>query len=294
MNWRLWSLAAACLAAFAALLVPKFPLPRAVYRYVFVIDITQSMNAPDYRLENLPADRLGFAKEALRQAIRELPCGSEVGLGLFTTQNSQLLFQPMEVCEHLAVIDDTLAHLDWRMAWAANSQIAQGLYSALRNLAERDAGLKLVFLSDGQDAPPQTVKRGYDGRPGEVAGLIVGVGSAQPTLLPKYDRENHLLGYWENAEVNAMPVADTDDANAPAQRREGHYQSWLDEARLLELSAATGLRYHRLASPEALSKQLRDDAFAEYRIGLADVRWLPALLALVLLLGIHWGKRRAV
>lgn len=292
MNWRLWCLAGACLAAFLALLVPKFPLPRAVYRYVFVIDITQSMNAQDYHVANLPADRLGFAKEALRQAIRQLPCGSEVGLGLFTTQNTQLLFEPMEVCEHLAVIDETLSHLDWRMAWAANSQIAQGLYSALRHLAERDAGLRLVFLSDGQDAPPQTVKRSYDGRPGEVAGLIVGVGGTTPAPLPKYDRDNHQVGYWQNAEVNAMPASDAGEANAPAQRREGHYQSWLDEARLLELSAATGLRYHRLVSPEDLSRQLRDDAFAEYRIGLADVRWLPALLALALLLGVHWRKRR--
>lgn len=290
MNWRLWSLVIACAAALTSLLVPQFPMPRAVYRYVFVIDISQSMNAQDYHVENLPTDRLGFVKESLRQAIRDLPCGSEVGLGLFSTQSTQLLFEPMEICEHLAVIDATLSHLDWRMAWAANSLIAQGLYSALRNLAERDAGLRLVFFSDGQDAPPQTIKRGFDGRPGAVAGLIVGVGGTQPTLLPKYDRENHKIGYWENAEVNAMPVTGSDGADAPARRREGHYQTWLDEARLLELSAATGLRYHRLQDPQSLSRQLRNADFAEYRVGLADVRWLPALLALLLLLVVH-GRR---
>ncbi|BBL72462.1 VWA domain-containing protein [Methylogaea oryzae] len=297
MNWRLWGLAVACLAALSTLVVPRFPLPREAYRYVFVIDITQSMNAQDYHVENMPTDRLGFAKESIKQAIRDLPCGSEVGLGLFTTQSTQLLFEPMEVCEHLAAIDETLSHVDWRMAWAANSLIAQGLFSALRNLTERDSSLRLVFLTDGQDAPAQTFKRGFDGRPGEVAGLIVGVGGTQPTLLPKYDRENHMIGYWENADVDAAAVSGGDGeegkGDAPALPWEGHYQTKLDETRLLELSAATGLRYHRLVSPKLLSKQLQSADFAEYRVGLADVRWLPALLALLLLLGIHWRRRRS-
>jgi mxaL protein len=285
MNWRFWSLALACLALTLTFFAPNLPLPQRVYRYVFVIDITQSMNTQDYHLEGLPPDRLGFAKEAIRRVIPELPCGSEVGLGIFTTRNTQLLFEPLEVCGHLSVIDDVLARLDWRMAWAADSLIGPGLFSAIRAVKERDAGLRLAFFSDGQDAPPQPRQPAFAGLSGEVAGLIVGVGGTQPALVPRYDRDNHLLGYWENIDI-ATPPDSGADAALP---REGFYQSRLDEARLLELSAATGLRYHRLENPASLGKALRGSEFAEHRTVATDIRWLLALAALILVFGVYLG-----
>jgi hypothetical protein len=65
----------------AAWAMPTFNRSRATYDYLVVFDITQSMNVADYELGEAPASRLAYAREATRRALRDLPCGSRVGLG---------------------------------------------------------------------------------------------------------------------------------------------------------------------------------------------------------------------
>lgn len=294
-NRRLLALLLAAGLVLLTFAHPGLPLPRQIYRYVFILDITQSMNAQDYHAEGMPTDRLGFARETLRRVVQDLPCGSEVGLGLFTTQSVNLLFEPIEVCGHLPILDDVLVHIDWRMAWAANSFVAQGLSAALRDLARRDAGLRLVFLTDGQETPPQQVLPSFTVRPGEIRGVLVGVGGTRPTLVPRYDRENRSLGYWENADIEQMPVSSVSYDNqveAPRLPREGKYLSWLDEAHLHELAALTGLRYHRLERAEDLGEWLLSAEFAERRMTPVDLRPYLGLAALLLVVGVHvWPVR---
>ncbi|MFM8330824.1 MAG: VWA domain-containing protein, partial [Candidatus Methylumidiphilus sp.] len=166
-GWRFICLFAAASLLALCLARPTLPIDRPVFRYLFVIDITQSMNARDYHQDGLPADRLGFAKASIRAALEALPCGSEAGLGLFTTRNSQILFEPLEVCGHLPLLADVLEHIDWRMAWAADSHIARGVFTALREAAARGADTRLVFFSDGQQFPPEAAPP-FDGQPGAV------------------------------------------------------------------------------------------------------------------------------
>ncbi len=289
----LWLALAALLVALA-LLQPRMTLPQEVYRYVMVFDITQSMNTRDYHRAGWPEDRLGYAKQAVRESIKALPCGSEVGLGLFTTQTVQLLFEPLEVCTHLPIIDDVLNHIDWRMAWSADTHVETGLYHAIREVRKRDAGLRLVFLTDGQETPPQTVQPQFDGSPGEVPGLLVGVGGTAPVTVPRYDRENRPLGIWENADIEKPPVSTTvysvkvETRSLPA---EGPYLSWLDEAHLKVLSAGTGLRYLRLDDPAAFMAFMTRAEFAERRPTSTDVRPHLAGMAL-LLLALSYGYER--
>lgn len=254
---------------------------------MFVLDITQSMNAKDYHAAGLPAERLGYAKEAVRRVLHDLPCGSEVGLGLFTTQNVQFLFEPVEVCGHFSVIDDVLSHIDWRMAWAADSNVTQGLYAAIREMSKHDPGVRLVFFTDGQETPPLSIKPTFNGKPGEIGGVLVGVGGDRPTVVPRYDRENRYLGDWQNVDIEPPPVSSTDyseKVEVHALPREGVYLSWLDEAHLKGLSATTGLRYHRLEDPAHLSEALREADFAERRPADTDLRPLLGLAALTGLL----------
>jgi mxaL protein len=289
-DWRAAALLVAVVLVVLTFADPKLPLPLRVYRYAFVVDVTQSMNARDYHVDNMPADRLNFVKESIRQAVHELPCGSEVALGLFTTRSVQLLFEPIEVCEHLPVIDDVLAHIDWRMAWAANSFIEQGVYAAIRDIKKRDPGVRLAFFTDGQEAPPQTIRPTFFEKPGEIAGLIVGVGGLHPTTVPKYDRENRLIGYWENTDIAQIPestIAYQTTETAPRPSHDGYYLSWLDENHLRELSATTGLRYHRLETPHALVDALRAPEFAERRTTRTDIRWLLGLAALLLFASVY-------
>jgi mxaL protein len=294
-NGRLMGLLLAALLVAGTFTEPRWPVLQPVFRYLFVLDITQSMLVQDYHTEGLPPDRLGYAQEAVRRAIRALPCGSQVGLGLYTTKNMQMLFEPLEICEHLAIIDDVLAHIDWRMAWAANSFVEQGLYSAIRDLKKHDPGIRLVFLTDGQETPPQTFKPQFTEQPGAIRGALVGVGGTRPTRVPRYDRENRLLGYWENADIETPPVSSTsyqDGFQPQVLPREGPYLSWLDEAHLKNLAATTGLRYHRLEQPEALSALLLNPEFAERRPAPTDLRPLLGLAALFLVLAVQaWEPR---
>lgn len=278
-GWRFWSLSAACILLAASLARPTLSVGQPVYRYLFVIDISQSMNARDYHQDGLPADRLGYVKASLRDALLGLPCGSEVGLGLFTTRNSQVLFEPLEVCGHLPLIAETLEHIDWRMAWAADSHIARGIYTGLREAAARGPDTRLVFFSDGQQFPPEPAPPPFDGKPGATGGLIVGIGGAQPVPIPRLDKDNQPQGVWEYRDLrDFLPPADMPQDSAQP------YLSRLDETALRELAAITGLGYLRLESPQGLARALLDPGLATKQKVEVDVRWLLALLALGLLL----------
>ncbi|QSA98433.1 vWA domain-containing protein [Methylococcus sp. EFPC2] len=280
-DWRLGCRVGACAALALALNPPTVPWPKSVYRYLFVLDITQSMNARDYHVEGLPGDRLGYVKASLALALRELPCGSEVGLGVYATQHSQVLFEPVEVCSRIGLISTVLEGIDWRMAWAGDSHIAQGLYTGLRRLADTDPTIRLVFFSDGQQFPPQTEIPPFPGKPHQVAGLIVGAGGPQPVPIPRYDRDNRPLGYWQYVDVqDSLPRSQLE--GRPANDR-SNYPSRLDEMGLKALAAATGLNYHRLTTPQGLVSALDHPELAERLWVRLDLGPILASLALVLL-----------
>jgi len=297
VRWRLWLAALAAALSAAAVLHPRLPLERNVYRYFFVVDITQSMNVRDYHTPGQPADRLGFVKQTIADALFELPCGSEVGLGLFTTRNAELLFEPLEVCEHLPIITDVLSHIDWRMAWAADSYIATGLYNALRQVGQRKPPTRLVFLSDGQQTPDEPITPPFMGKPGEVKGLIVGVGGTQPMMVPKLDRENRQTGYWENADLSApedrTPTQQFEAQTIPETPPSGFYLSRLHEDHLKRLAATTGLDYVRLDSSAALHRALHSERYHEAQRVPFDIAPVLAGVAWLLLLASYWRRMPA-
>ena len=279
LSWRFWSLFGAAALLSLCLAHPTLPMQRPVFRYLFVIDITQSMNARDYHQDGFPADRLGFVKASIRQALDKLPCGSEVGLGLFTTRNSQVMFEPLEICGHFPLIADVLDHIDWRMAWAADSHIARGLYTGLREAAALGANTRLVFFSDGQQFPPEPDFPPFDGQPGAVGGLIVGVGGTQPVPIPRLDKENRPMGFWETMDLRDYPPPSAlpkDGAN--------FYLSRLDVQSLTRLATITGLSYVRLETPENLARTLLARNLAAERTVKVDIRWILGSLTLLLLL----------
>ena len=103
--------------------------------------------------------RLDAAKGALRQAVEALPCGSKVGWAIFTEYRSYLLFTPVEVCANRADLRSTLAAIDGRMAWSGNSEIAKGVHSGITISKALPGTPSLVFITDGQEAPPLEDRR---------------------------------------------------------------------------------------------------------------------------------------
>ncbi len=311
-SWRMhaerWLLAGAAGLLGACLLNPGWPVERARFDHVIVLDITQSMDVQDESLDGKPVSRLEYAKHALRQALLRLPCGSKVGWGVFTEYRSFLLFEPVEVCANLTELRSTLAHMDGRMAWSGNSEIAKGLHSGLEVARQLPGGPSLVFVTDGHEAPPLNPlhRPNLDDKPGEVAGVIVGVGDVRPSPIPKSDPGGRPLGFWQADEVAQTDLYGhgrgasvsgermTEDAAATPVPALGatpgsEHLSALREPYLRLLGRERGLAFVRLDSPEVLASALLAPALAKPTQVRADGRIVLALLALGLLLARHAG-----
>ncbi len=324
---RAWWLAGAAAALVATFLRPTMTLERPRYEHVVVLDVTQSMNVADVEVDGQLLPRLDAAKRRLREAIDELPCGSRLGLGIFTEYRSYLLLAPVEVCANRAEWRATLAMMDGRMAWSGNSEIAKGLHSAFVIAKALPGKPSLVFVTDGHEAPPLNPRfrpRFDDDKPGEVPGMLVGTGSLKPVPIPKLDPRGRPLGTWgadevlqtdprsqgRGGSVGGERMAD-DGAGTPAvglgATPGAEHLSALREPYLQLLASETGLRYLRLADADGLAAALRTPALArpvpvqvDLRLALAAaalmlmlVPWLAPLGAGLRAAARSWGGRRS-
>ncbi len=280
------------LLILVCLVRPTIPLTRNTFHYLFILDITQSMNTRDYYQADLSADRLSFAKQALRRAIRDLPCGSKAGIGLFSTRNILLLIEPLEICSHFAAIDDTISHVDWRMAWSADSYIERGLYGSILATQSVAPGANIVFMSDGEQNIRELHRPPLAKHKGTIKGFIFGVGGLIPSPIPKLDQDNRVVGFWKNTEVDEFSIL-TESLEPLAQKssqkssEEQPYLSSLHEPNLQVLAIMSGLDYHRLESPEQFSKILQTESLAQTRTVEADIRRVLALAAGILILLVY-------
>ncbi|MCB1889455.1 MAG: VWA domain-containing protein [Rhodocyclaceae bacterium] len=273
MTTRGLPLLLACGLLALALAMPPLSWSRRSYDFLAVFDITQSMGVADYRLDGRPASRLDFARQALREALPRLPCGSRVGLAAFTEYRSLMLLAPIEVCEHYNDLLATLEQLDGRMRWADASQVSKGVYWALR--AARDIGdePRLLFFSDGHESPPiegEGPALFGDITRGQIGGLIVGTGDLAPSPIPKVDPSGRSRGVWSADEV----------AQGLDPDRRSEHLSGLRETHLQGLAARTGLGYVRLEDAAGLTAAMRDPQLARTRELPTDLTWMPVALAL--------------
>ncbi|HEY4067389.1 MAG TPA: vWA domain-containing protein [Burkholderiaceae bacterium] len=309
-SWRThadrWLLAGAALALAVCLLDPGWHAERARFDHVIVLDITQSMNVQDEALDGKPVSRLDFAKHALRELLLRLPCGSRIGWAVFTEYRSFLLFEPIEVCANLSELRATLANIDGRMAWSGNSEIAKGVHSGIEVARQLPDNPSLVFITDGQEAPPLSPlhRPAFADKPGEVAGVLVGVGDLRPSPIPKSDPSGRPLGFWRADEVAQADLYGngrgasvsgermSEDGAAPAAPALGatpgsEHLSALREPYLRLLGRERGLAFVRLASTDDLVAALTAPALAKPTTVRVDLRIAFAGLALALLLARH-------
>ncbi|NIF79717.1 MxaL protein [Paraburkholderia sp. Cy-641] len=287
----------ALVALIAAVAMPDVTLPRAAFSYIVTFDITQSMNVEDVSLNGEPVSRLRFAQAAMRDALGRLPCGSKIGWSVFTGQRSLLLLPPVEVCANYDALLVSLDGIDGRMRWTNWSRIAEGgVYSAVRVAQDVGENAAIVFVTDGQEAPPVSASRALMPgiNPARIRGWLIGVGGDQPAAIPKSDADGNRIGYWQADDVIQVP--DTPGAATNAQTHEE-----LSELRgqyLASVAGQTGLDYHRLWTTASLGDALLDPRFARREPVPSDLRWIPALLALVLLVvrfvpDVAWQRLRA-
>jgi mxaL protein len=296
-DYRFYCLSLALLTMLALFVKPQVIKRQPVYNFTIIVDITRSMNAKDYQLKDEVVSRLQFVKQALRDLVLKLPCQSKVGLGLFTERKSTLLFEPIEVCSSYAEIDSVIDSIDWRMAWSADSRISKGLASTITQLQDR--GSHIVFLTDGQEAPPVNprYKTDFSDLKGKLQGMLVGVGGGQNVPIPKYNNQGQQQGFYKQDDVphrstfgiaptSSVPIKGYNARNAPFGSGNvggDQHLTKLYESYLQQLSKEVDWSYHRLKTSEQLNKALQIPAFAKQQQVLSDSRPYFAVFTLILL-----------
>ncbi|WP_428423987.1 vWA domain-containing protein [Methylibium sp.] len=302
---RAW-LTVAALALAVTFVSPHLTWPQAQSDLVIVLDVTQSMEVADQQHDGQAVTRLAQVKRALGTVLRELPCGSRVGWGLFTEYRSFLLMVPVEVCENQRELLAVLSNIDGRMAWTGNSEIAKGLYSGLKIVKALPTKPALVFVTDGQEAPPVNPQyRPSDEGVVRVApGLVVGVGGLLPVRIPKHDLQGRSYGYWGADEVMQLDPRSygrggsvageqmVDDGSERPGALVGatpgsEHLSSLREPYLQLLAGETGLMYQRLTTPRALQAAMTSERLVHPVPSRMDLRWVFGLLGLIALVGIY-------
>jgi mxaL protein len=240
------------------------------------------MNVEDYELDEAPVSRLTFARQAVRRAIRNLPCGSRVGLGAFADYRTLLLLAPIEVCGNYNDLLVSLDYIDGRMRWRNASEIAKGVSWAIRAAREIGQGANVVFLTDGQEAPPlrPSVQPIFDDvKPGEIHGWLVGMGGDALRPIPRTDRNGNFQGYWREQDVIQRLGESGGDQLAPNRE----HLSALRETYLQGIARQIGFDYVRLRELSTLGEALRDSRYSVRKPVPTDFSWLPAAAALILL-----------
>jgi mxaL protein len=275
------AIAFALVLLLAALVMPRIDLPRDTYDYLLVFDISQSMNVEDYRLDGTPVSRLAFAHEAARRLLRDLPCGSRVGWAAFTGYRTIPLLAPVDACAYYNDLIASLDQIDGRMRWSNASEITKGVYWSVLTALETHPRADVVFITDGQEAPP--LDPAYPPRLLEdlpkqpIHGWLIGIGGYTPSPIPRIDEEGHRQGYWRADEV-VQPSA-FGNTNAPPIE----HLSSVREPHLQTLAHQLGFNYAHLTSPASLSDAIRDRRYARRQPTPTDLYWVPTAIAVLLL-----------
>ncbi len=265
LNSEVVLLTVALIMLLLAIAQPSINMTRTQNNYLFVVDVTQSMNVQDMSISGKPVSRLEYTKQLLKDSIKTLPCDSQVSLGIFFKTTATLLYTPIETCANYHLLWDTIDHLDWRMASQGNSNIRIGLLSIASLLVTSDNTIShVIFMTDGQEASPLNVftktslADWQDKRPW----LIVGMGGNKPTPIPKLDSKNAVIGYWSTDAIKLNPASNVDEGhnggrdNSIATEPYEYYLSQLDEPYLKELAADIGAQYIKASTSRELKATL--------------------------------------
>ena len=289
-------LASAFILLVAAAFKPAIPLPRSIYSYILVADISQSMNVVDTTLNGKPTSRIAYTQYMMHHVVASMPCGTHVSIGLFAGVSIAALYNPIEVCSNYAAIQDTIDHLDWRTAWSGNSRLRDSMFALARILRAFPEPAQVVYFTDGEEAPKLHAFNTKDltNFQGSNGWLFVGIGSDKGNPIPKLDEKNQLIGYWSNDSFAMQPgIAQISEANLGvrdnnvASSSGDRYVSKLQEEYLQSLAKEVSANYVRGDSLQSILSAMKKQKPARRDIAPYDIQWILASIAGLLLLAAY-------
>jgi mxaL protein len=292
-------LAISFLLLIAAAFNPTIPLPRNIYSYVLVADISQSMNVVDTRLNGKETSRLDYTKFMMHRVVANMPCGTKVSLGLFAGATIAALFNPIEVCSNYDAIQDTIDHLEWRSAWSGNSRLRESLYMLSRVIRSFPEPAQVVYFTDGEEAPKLGIFNTKDltNFQGGNGWLFVGIGSEKGNAIPKLDDKNQLIGYWAIDSFAIQPgIAQISEANLGGRNNDvaggtgDRYISTLQEQYLKSLSKEISGDYVRGDSLQSILTAMEKQKPSRRDVAAYNIQWILALFAAFIFLSAYITK----
>ena len=293
-------LASAFVLLIAAAFKPTLPLPRSIYSYLLVADISQSMNVVDTTLNGKQVTRMEYTQYMLHHIVANMPCGTRVSIGLFAGVSVAALYNPIEVCSNYAAIQDTIDHLDWRTAWSGNSRVRDSMFTLARVLRAFPEPAQVVYFTDGEEAPKLHAFNTKDltNFQGGNGWLFVGIGSEKGTAIPKLDDKNQVIGYWSAESFAMQPgIAQISEANIGvrdnnvASAAGDRFLSKLQEEYLKDLAQQVRGDYERGDSLQSILSAMKHQKPARRDIAPYDIQWILASLAGLLLLMAYLPKQ---
>lgn len=293
-------LASAFVLLIAAAFKPTLPMPRNIYSYLLVADISQSMNVVDTTLNGKPTTRMAYTQYMLHHIVANMPCGTRVSIGLFAGVSVAALYNPIEVCSNYAAIQDTIDHLDWRTAWSGNSRLRDSMFTLARVIRAFPEPAQVVYFTDGEEAPKLHAFNTKDltNFQGGNGWLFVGIGSDKGTAIPKLDDKNQLIGYWSADSFAMQPgIAQISEANIGVRDNNvagatgDRYVSKLQEEYLKDLSKQVSGDYVRGDSLQSILAAMKNQKPARRDIAPYDIQWILGSLAGLLLLMAYMPKQ---
>jgi len=293
-------LASAFVLLIAAAFKPTLPLPRSIYSYLLVDDISQSMNVVDTSLNGKQVTRMEYTQYMMHHIVANMPCGTRVSIGLFAGVSVAALYNPIEVCSNYAAIQDTIDHLDWRTAWSGNSRLRDSMFTLARVLRAFPEPAQVVYFTDGEEAPKLHAFNTKDltNFQGGNGWLFVGIGSDKGTAIPKLDDKNQVIGYWSAESFAMQPgIAQISEANIGVRDNNvagaagDRFLSKLQEEYLKDLAKQVSGDYVRGDSLQSILSAMKHQKPARRDIAPYEIQWIVASLAGILLLMAYLPKQ---
>ncbi len=288
----LLSLAMLCLVA--AILRPTIPFKHNIYSYFLVADISQSMNAQDMQINGKKVTRMAYMQRMMHEVVSSLPCGTKVSIGLFAGNAVAAMYSPIEVCKNFASIQDTIEHLDWRMAWSGNSRLRESLYVTAKVVRGLNEPAQVIYFTDGEEAPKLhafNTKSLAEFQGGD-DWLLVGIGSDEGSNIPKLSEDNQVIGYWSNesfamqpgiAQISESTLGVRDDNVATGEQ--DRYVSKLAGEYMQSVAEEVGATYVKGTSTYAVLQAMKAQKPARRDIAPLALDWIFAVLAGLCVLG---------